>query len=292
VLERPSYIAIEEEAMFNTSSKIPALAAAGCLVVGLLTYGIFSGQSRTDARLNVLEQQIQSVQLHTDQTLAQIAAEMKTMGEKTGLTGEELQNARSLAEQLRQEQANNTKTLRRELSAKADSKALSQFRTEATSKLAQVQEDASSKIGAVNNDLQTVRSDLDSTRTELSSGIARNSSEVAELRRRGERDYFEFDVRKTKDLQRVGGGVMVQLKKADVKKQRYDLNILVDDRTIEEKGRFVNTPVQFLSGRDHSQYELVVNSVDKDRIRGYVSTPKDRVASADNPQPQLRSKLP
>jgi chromosome segregation ATPase len=290
VLKRLSYIAIEEEAMFNTSSKIPALAAGGCLVVGLLTYGIFSGQSRNDTRLNELEQQIQSVQLHTDQTLAQLAAEMKTMSEKTGLSGEELQNARSLAEQLRQEQANNTKTLRRELSAKADSKALSQFRTEATSKLAEVQQDATTKFGAVNNDLQTVRTDLDSARNELSSGIARNSSELSELRKRGERDYFEFDVRKTKDMQRVGGGLMVQLKKADVKKQRYDLNILVDDRTIEERGRFVNTPVQVLSGRDRAQYELVVNSVDKDRIRGYVSMPKDRVASSDSPQ--LRNKLP
>ena len=73
-------------------------------------------------------------------------------------------------------------------------------------------------------------------------------------------------------------------KKADVKKQRYDLAILVNDKPIEEKGRFVNTPVQFIGARDHTQYELVVNSVDKDRIRGYLSTPKDKVLAAERPQ--------
>jgi hypothetical protein len=34
--------------------------------------------------------------------------------------------------------------------------------------------------------------------------------------------------------------------------------------------------VTFLVGRDRLRYELVVNKVDKDRIRGYISTPKDR----------------
>lgn len=40
----------------------------------------------------------------------------------------------------------------------------------------------------------------------------------------------------------------------------------------------VNEPVQFLVGKDRVRYEFVVNAVDKDRIRGYVSTPKDGVA--------------
>ncbi|MBI4471932.1 MAG: hypothetical protein HY646_04640 [Acidobacteria bacterium] len=40
---------------------------------------------------------------------------------------------------------------------------------------------------------------------------------------------------------------------------------------------------QFLAGRDRLRYELIVNFVDKDRIRGYVSTPKDKVLSAEGP---------
>src|SRR5262249_49669614 len=157
----------KEDAMIDLSNKIPALAAGGCLVLGLATYGIFSDRSRTDTRIAELEKQIQTVQLHNDQALADIANEIKTMGQKMGVDGKELENARSLAEQLRQEQASTAQRLRRELSGKADSKAFSQFRTEAVSKLSQVQQDADTKIGAVSNDVQTVRSDLDSARNEL-----------------------------------------------------------------------------------------------------------------------------
>ena len=32
-------------------------------------------------------------------------------------------------------------------------------------------------------------------KTVLSEGIAKNSGELAELRKKGERDYFEFDIR-------------------------------------------------------------------------------------------------
>jgi len=273
--------------MIDFRSKTPVLAAGGVMVIGLLTYGVFSDRGATQTRLDDLQKQIQTVQLHNDQSLADIAAQMKTMGEKMGLSGQELQNAKSLAEQLRQEQASTAQKIRRELSSKADGKAFSQFKTESASKLAEVQEDASNKFGAVNNDLQAVRSDLSGARDELSGGIARNSAELAELRRRGERDYFEFDVKKAKNMQRVGGDVMLQVKKTDTKKQKFDVAILVDDHTIEEKGRFVNTPLQFLSGRDRAHYELVVNSVDKDRIRGYISAPKDHVVTAS--APQLRS---
>jgi len=34
---------------------------------------------------------------------------------------------------------------------------------------------------------------------------------------------------------------------------------------------------------DRLRYELVVNYVDKDRIRGYLSTPKDKTLAAEGP---------
>src|SRR5438105_1845746 len=108
--------------MIDFRSKTPALAAGGFMVIGLLTYGVFSDRGQTQTRLTEMERQVQALQLHNDQTLAQMASEMKTMGEKMGLTGTELQNAQSLAEQLRQEQANTAQRLKRELSAKADGK--------------------------------------------------------------------------------------------------------------------------------------------------------------------------
>ena len=206
-----------------------------------------------------------------------------------GVTTQELQHARSLAEQLKQENARTAQRLQKELAAKADSQAVSQFRDEATNKLAEVQQDATTKIGVVSGEVAVVRTGLDAARQELAanmsdvrSQIARNGSELAELRRRGERDYFEFDMRKNKQFERIGD-VRVQLTKTDVKRQKFNVVIQADDNKIEKKDRGANEPVQFLVGRDRLRYELVVNYVDKDRIRGYLSTPKDKVLSAEGP---------
>ena len=140
--------------------------------------------------------------------------------------------------------------------------------------------------------MQGVRTDLDSTRQDLASSrkditdvktqVARNGTELAELRRKGERDYFEFDMPKSQVFERIAD-VQVQLKKTDVKRQKYNVMIQADDSRVEKKDRGVNEPIQFLVGRDRLRYEFVVNYIDKDRIRGYVSTPKDKVLSAEGP---------
>jgi hypothetical protein len=67
----------------------------------------------------------------------------------------------------------------------------------------------------------------------------------------------------------------LQLKKTDVKKGKFTLNVTSDDKTIEKKDRNVSEPIQFYSGRDRMLYELVVWTVDKNKATGYLSTPKN-----------------
>jgi len=186
--------------------------------------------------------------------------------------------------------------LRRELAEKADSKAVMKLHEDATNKLNAVQQEATTRIDGVSGEVKGVRTDLDATRADLSatrtdlanskrdlSGlIARNSTELAELRRKGERDYVEFDIRKGKQYRRVGD-ILVQLRNTDVKRQKFEVAINADDSSIIKKDRTANEPVTFLVGRDRARYELVVNYVDKDRIRGYMSTPKDRLVAAETP---------
>src|SRR5262249_33864820 len=131
-------------------------------------------------------------------------------------------------------------------------------------------------------DLTATREEVANSRRDLGTLIARNSTELAELRRKGERDYVEFDIRKNKEFSRIGD-VLVQLKKTDVKRQKYEVVINADDSAIQKKDRTANEPVTFLVGRDRLRYELVVNSVDKDRIRGYISAPKDKLSAAETP---------
>ena len=145
-------------------------------------------------------------------------------------------------------------------------------------------------VGSVKNDVGSVRTDVASTRTELeatkvklertigdlglqSGLIAKTREDLEVLRHRGDRNYYEFTLQKGKNPTPVST-VSLQLKKTNVKHNKYTLTVSADDRKIEKKDRTVNEPVQFYSGREKALYELVVNVVDKDQVSGYLSTPK------------------
>lgn len=271
--------------------------AGGCLLalVGLQGYGLMSVRSTMADRIGALETQVQTMQSQDNTKISQLTSDLDVITQRMGITSQELQQAHALATQ----NARTAQRLRDELAAKADAKAVTQFREEATTKLNEVQQDATAKIGVVNGEVQVVRTDLDATRTDLKaareelvssrkditdvrSQVAHNAGELAELRRRGERNYVEFNMAKSKTFQRIGD-VAIQLKNADVKKQKYTVMILADDESFEKKDRAANEPITFLVGRDRLRYEFVVNFVDKDRIRGYMSTPKDKALAAEGP---------
>jgi len=118
------------------------------------------------------------------------------------------------------------------------------------------------------NDLKSVRGDLSST----SSLVATNDKELQELVRRGERNIVKFNIsKKTKGYQKVGD-IGLMLKNADPKKNKFTLEVNADDKLTEKKDRNINEPLQFYVS--NSLYELVVNTVGKDTVSGYLSTPK------------------
>jgi chromosome segregation ATPase len=266
------------------------LIAGGCLaLIGLQGFGIMSMRNSMNGRVIALEQELQSMHNQENAKLTQLASDLEVVTKRMGITSQELQQSRTIADQLKQENTQMAQRLRREIAAKADSKAVLKFHEEATNRLNEVQSDATTKIAGITGDVQVVRTDLDATRDDLANSkrdlntlIAHNSTELAELRRRGERDYVEFDIKKSKQNERIGD-VLVQLKKTDVKKQKFDVVINADDLAILKKDRTANEPVTFLVGRDRIRYEFVVNSVTKDRIRGYLSTPKDKLVASEAP---------
>ena len=273
-------------------SKTTALIGGVVALIALQGYGFVSLRSALENRIGTIEHQMQEVRALSSSKVSQLTSDLNVVTNRMGVTMQELEHARTMTEALKQENARTAQRLRSQLAAKADAKLVSQVQQEATSKLAEVQQDATTKFTTVSGEVQVVRTDLDATRQELASNqkditdvrtaIARNGTELAELRRKGERDYFEFDIPKNKRFDRIAD-VLVQLKKTDVKKQKYDIVIQADDNRVEKKDRATNEPIQFLVGRDRLRYEFVVNYVDKDRIRGYVSTPKDKILSAEGP---------
>ena len=141
-----------------------------------------------------------------------------------------------------------------------------------------------SDVGGVRTDVASTKADLDATKAKLQSTIgdlgvqsgliAHTQGDLETLKHKGDRNYYEFTLLKGAKPQPVST-VSLQLKKADVKKGKFTMNVTADDKTIEKKDRNVAEPIQFYSGRDHLLFELVVWSVDKNKATGYLSTPKN-----------------
>jgi hypothetical protein len=140
----------------------------------------------------------------------------------------------------------------------------------------QSQLDAQNKaIEDTRNQIATTQGDLNNTRTELTGSIARTHDELVLLQKKGERNYYEFDIDKSK-LFHHDGPVGIRLKKANTKHQYADLELIVDDRTLSQKHANLYQPVMFYTPDTPQPMELVINSITKDHIHGYVSAPKYR----------------
>jgi hypothetical protein len=277
-------------------SKTPIVAFCSLALIALEGYAIISIKKSTEDRMIATENEFRSMYEGADAKLTDMMSDLDVVTKKMGITAQELEDAQAVAQQLKLENAQMAKRMRRDLAAKADSKTVLKLHSEATNKLNAVQEEATAKIDGVSGEVHGVRTDLDATRSDLNATreelannsrnlgtlIARNSTELAELRRKGERDYIEFDIATSKQYKQIGD-VLVQLRKTDPKRQKYDVSINSDDKAILKKDRTANEPVTFLVGREHVRYEFVVNYVDKDRIRGYMSTPKDHLTATETP---------
>ncbi len=130
-------------------------------------------------------------------------------------------------------------------------------------------------IDQTRTDLATTQGDLNNTRTELTGSIAHTHDELVLLQKRGERNYYEFDIDKSKQFQH-DGPFGVRLRKASSKHQYADLELMVDDRNLSQKHVNLYQPVMFYTPDSPQPVELVINAISKDHIHGYVSAPRYR----------------
>jgi chromosome segregation ATPase len=157
-------------------------------------------------------------------------------------------------------------------------------------------------IAQTRNDLAGTQGDLVNTRTELSGSIAHTHDELVVLQKRGERNYAEFDIAKSKEFKHTGP-IAIRLKKANDKHQFADLELLVDDRNLSQKHVTLYQPLMFSTPDNPQPVEIVINDISKNHIHGYVAASKykqSELASmsdtatggtqANNPQP-ARKKL-
>jgi predicted nucleic acid-binding Zn-ribbon protein len=216
----------------------------------------------------------------SDEQNQQLQSDLKVVTDKLNVTQEDLQKARQASK----------------ASAVAYSKKLTGLESNVNTQLATKAN--TEDVNKLNGDVSGVKNDLEDTKSKLeratgdmgvmSGLIARNHDDLEELKRRGDRNYYEFTLDKAKTPQRVGP-VQISLNKADQKRSKYTVTVLADDRSIEKKDKTAGEPVQFYvkGTARYAPYEIVVFDVGKNQVSGYLSTPKSMGAptAASNTPP-------
>jgi hypothetical protein len=261
---------------------IAVLAAVA--VIGLVVGGTaLSRSSSLDSMQASLKQQNDALAQRlakSDELNQQLQSDLKVVTDKLNVTQEELQGARQASK----------------ASVASYNKKLSGLETQVNTQLAT--KASTEDLNKVSGDVNGVKNDLEDTKGKLeratgdmgvmSGLIARNHDDVEELKRKGDRNYFEFTLQKSKTSQRVGP-VQISLSKTDPKKSKYTMTVLADDKSIEKKDKTAGEPVQFYvkgTGR-YAPFEIVVFDVGKNQVTGYLSTPKSGgpATSASNATP-------
>jgi hypothetical protein len=272
----PSPVPPPEPQVIETSALprwVLLLFVVAFALVGYLFYQNYNDRQAARAALDTADKKAQAVDAEFSKTnarLADLQAKLEVTTQKLGLTQDELARARGLAQSIKKDQQQADEQLRAQIGA---------VQADTTTKFGQVATD----ISGTKSDVAATKADLDATKSKLQSTvgdlgvqsglIARNHDEVEELKRLGERDIFEFSLKKEKQPQHVGP-IQVTLRKTDTKHYKYTVDVIADDKNIEKKDRTVGEPIQFYVHGARAPYEIVVFDVSKDQAKGYLSTPK------------------
>jgi len=229
-----------------------------------------------------LTRQLKAIERTNAQQMNALKGELDTATKSVGATGGELKHDRAMVAQLQYEERKEAQQLQAELAQKADQQQMGALNQDVSAQRADL--DSTKKA------LDAVRSDLGMARSEMGTLIARNHDDIEQLRKLGERDYYEFTVDRKSPV-RVGG-VGLTLTKTNVKRHRFNLNLLADDVMVEKKDRTINEPIFFYVKGSKRPYELVVNEVGSDKAKGYISIPKGatEVAAQSQTQPPQASR--
>jgi hypothetical protein len=254
---------------------IAAVAVLGVVALVALVIG-HNASTQSQANQQSMDNQVKAMQMdftsqisqlqqhltQADTTNAGLQSDLGVVTKKLRLTQGDLKKAREEAENIRTEdqqkidEVNGTVTT--ELATKASTDDV---------------KNVDGKVDGVRTDLSGTQNDLKMARSELGTLIASNHEDIEQLRRLGERDYIEFTIDAKNKPQKVGA-FMVELKGTNPAKKRFNVSLVVDDARIDRKNLPINEPIFFHQGNDRRPLELVVNTVAKDKVTGYISVPK------------------
>jgi hypothetical protein len=194
----------------------------------------------------------------SEDTSTQLQGELKLVTDRLKMTQGELANARQQARQIRTEYSSKLDSVQTEMAQKANAADVTAL---------------GGDLNGVKGDLQSAKDNLQMARGEFGTLIARNHDEIEQLRRIGEREYYEFKLNGKGQRSKVGS-LSMELRDTDTKKNQFTVALFVDDMRLEKKNRSVDEPIYFYMRGSRAPSELVINKVSKNQITGYLSMPK------------------
>lgn len=262
----------QESAGTSTASTPRWVGLAVAVLGGLSLLGVGIGWSALN-QARTVEQTIQTSLKQANETLSQrlakedeinqqLQSDLRVVTDKLNVTQSDLLKARkqnkTATVAVDKKVTNLATSVKAELATKANSEDLNKLNGD---------------VSGVKTDLDATKNSIQMARSEMGTLIARNHDEIDQLRRMGQRDYFEFTVQRKAGAQKVGS-IQVQLRDTNTKKNQYTINVLADDKSFEKKNRSVNEPIFFYTGGSRAALELVINKVTKSTATGYLSVPK------------------
>jgi len=245
---------------------LPVIAGAFLAALLLFLYDMHSSMQRLESAQAANASALKQMDERIDSEDATMRAATSALAEKMGMTEQRL---RGRTAELRKEQQASSAHL------KQHDQQIEGVQTEQKAQKEQI-EGVRTDVAGARTDLAATNAKLDKTIGDLgvqSGLIAHTREDLDQLKRRGDRNIFEFTLAKGKQPTRVST-VALQLKKTNPKRGKFTLNVTADDWTIEKRDRTLFEPMQFYSGRDRQLYEVVVMSVSNNNVSGYLSTPK------------------
>jgi len=261
----------------SSTVRIILMVVAVVFMIGSIIFMV-----QAQSRITELEQHQLAAQKDVAQKLDDLGsktrASINVLADKVGMTHKEL--TRKATDIQAAEKATETRLMADEESTK---KQFGEVSGEVSGVKGEVTK-VSADVTDTRNDLATTKGKLEHAIGDLTKHgelIATTHDELEFLKHRGDRDYFEFTLKKGKEPTHLSI-ISLQLKKTDAKKSKFTLYVLAEDKKIEKKDRTINEPLQFYTGRERQLFEVVVNSIDKETVTGYLSTPKN-AATAQMP---------
>jgi hypothetical protein len=248
------------------------LASAAGLI---WSYTLENRLEKSQAALVSAQQQNDKLAESLNETNAKLQVTSETLGKSVGVTQRQLEARAS--EFLKRQQAETARLENEQKSAQAETqKQIGAVSSDVTA--------VKTDVGGVKTDVAATKTELADTQSQLkrvtgdlgiTSGlVATNGKELEILKHKGDRNYYDLNLTKNAKPTSISG-ISLQLKKADEKHSKYTLMVESDDKKIEKKDKNLDEPIQFYTGKDKLLYEVVINTINKNQVVGYLATPKN-----------------